>query len=249
MLFHRGFRLGNCCKKLINRKTIYDSNGVRKSVLEQELQDYLNKGWITAEENRKIQQQKNKILKQQKKLIKQQKLQQERKRKLQLKQKQKNNKPKKVGWNKGLTKYTDDRVRKIAQSKIGNHKYQPPHSQQTKRKISQSNKNKKWSDETRQKYNQMLKNRTEEKWETIKKHMSQSHIGKKQSQQIIRKKVQSFKKTISNPNYKRKTKVSPTKGKIHITNGVVNKYILPQELPKYQELGYYRGGLIKNKKS
>jgi len=75
---------------------------------------------------------------------------------------------------------------------------------------------------------------------TVCKKISDSHKGKKQSEELIRKRVESTK---LNPNHKihlEKLK-ELRKTQITINNGIIHKYILLEELAIYNESGWIRG--------
>ena len=151
-----GYHLGNHRTPNKGRITIYDSDGNRKSVLPEELEYYESTGWITSIT-------RNALLKEQ---IKNEKLQARLKKKREkelLKTIEKQNRPQRNAWNKGLTKDTDDRVRLLAESKIGHH-YNCGwhHSEESKQKISQSRLGYKPSQETIDKQKSFYKNMTEE---------------------------------------------------------------------------------------
>lgn len=147
---------------------------------------------------------------------------------------------KKDGWSKGLTKETDERVRRGAESKIGK-----KHSEEHKRKISESNKGKIISEETRKKLSESLKGKP--KSEEHKRKMpkfkkgNKINLGRKkgkQSEEIIRKRVESRKGYVHSEETRRKISES-NKGRVmskeaieKIRKTVINNY---EKYPEIKE--------------
>ena len=138
------------------RITIYKDD-VRKGVKPEELDDYLRCGWITAEDKREKKKQEQRL----QKIEAKNKLKQEQEL---IKAAQKKEKKKRVSWAKGLTKETDERIRKCAESNTGKSKKGGwKQSETQKQKASLTHKGKVVSEETRRKISENIKNMSEEK--------------------------------------------------------------------------------------
>ena len=82
-----------------------------------------------------------------------------------------------MSWAKGLTKETDPRIRRIAESKIGKHyNVGRKHSEETKRKLSEIRKNYVPTEETKEKIREAYRNMPEEKKELRKQHCSEAQM-------------------------------------------------------------------------
>ena len=80
-----------------------------------------------------------------------------------------------TSWLKGLTKETDERVRKIAEKKIGNtYNLGKKRTEATKKRISESRKGYTNSPESRAKISETCKNRTAEKQKLVSQHCSEA---------------------------------------------------------------------------
>lgn len=113
----------------------------------------------------------------------------------------------KIPWNKGLTKETDERVAKSAEKNIDSHKGQSrPHSKETKRKISESHKGIRPSDESREKMSKSSKgqhawNKGVELSEEHRQNLSESHKGYEPPEEV-RRKMGLSRSGDKNPNWK-----------------------------------------------
>ena len=87
-----------------------------------------------------------------------------------------------TAWNKGLTKETDERVKKYVDSQTGKHL-----SEQTKKKLSELNKGKKWTKDAIEKRTATRKVTVPHLKEETKQKISNSLKGHKVSEEVIAK--------------------------------------------------------------
>lgn len=141
-------------------------------------------------------------------------------------------------WNTGLQVVTDDFRKKISESRKGKRL-----SEETRKKLSESRKGelnhnygKHLSEETRNKISGSLKGRPKEKpvSEETRRKISEAQKGRHRSEETRRKMSESFRG--------RKGTIT---GKILITNGNVTLFILPAEFPEWESKGYRKGRNIK----
>ena len=97
------------------------------------------------------------------------------------------------------------------------------HTEETKKKIGEGNKGKRHTEEAKEKMRVKAVGRTHT--DETKKHLSEMQVGKKLSNEHRNK--------ISNV----------VKGRIHVTNGVINKFVHPENIPS----GFYKGRTVKKK--
>ena len=224
-------------EELRGRKRV-KKDGIIKMVHPEELQQYIDDGWICPsleEEKRRA------------KRLEEIRIYEETK-------KQKNQKQKKS------KKQNNNRLPSIP--KTGWH-----HTEESKKKISESEKKTKSNPEFKEKFSQAVKdgiaNMSEEKRLEFKEKCRQRQLGKKHTEQSKQKLSETLKEGYKTGKYTPSRKGKPSwnkglkvseeqkqklsempKGRIHITNGEINKMIYPDELSEWETKGFYRGRTI-----
>lgn len=166
------------------------------------------------------------------------------------------------GWEMGIS---DLHRQNMSKSRVGiKHK---PHSEETKRKIGESQKGKIISEESRRKMSEKQRGKiiSQETKEKLSKSMSgkgnpmygkhHTEETKKRISEVRKEKYRNGEYVISeetrrkmSESHKGITKGKDSlKGKICITKDFTNKYIYPNELEYYESLGYRRGRYLKKK--
>ena len=161
-----GFYKGSSNKPNAGRITIYsnESKEIRKSVKPEEVEQYIRNGWITSKNLQSILARKKKEAKNQERKLKHELWLQN-----QEKLKQARASEPRVAWNKGLTKETDSRVRKMSESKMGHHSNTGwHHSYDARMRISEKKKGQRHSKESLENIKQGIYNMSSE----IKKQRS-----------------------------------------------------------------------------
>lgn len=140
------------------------------------------------------------------------------------------------------------------------------HTAETKEKIKESSIKTKNTPEYKEKFSQIAKemwvNMTDEKREQFKQKCKEIQTGKPHSEESKRKVSETLKNGYAESKYKsQKGKTAWNKGKtvskeqkeklqlmvkgrIHITNGEINKMIYPEEYEKWEEKGFKKGRTI-----
>lgn len=151
-----GFYPGTNRKPNKGRITIYSIEGVRKSIHPEELEHYKSMGWITADDRRKK-------LKEESKRIRELDRLESIKIKQQQKELEKLNRPPRVSWAKGLTKETNETIKRLAEAKIGHH-YNCGwhHTAEARKKIAESRIDYKHSEDTISRIKEGIQNMSEE---------------------------------------------------------------------------------------
>ena len=163
-----GFHPGTLRKPGLNKIRIYSPENEIKVVSQESVEKFLRLGWITAKQKQELK--RSEVIKSREE-IKHKKAMEKEKKKL---ERQTSRAPRK-SWCKGLTKETDERVRKIAEKKLGNtYSLGKKRSEITKRRISESRKGYKPTPQTIAKISETCMNRTQEERKIISEHCSQA---------------------------------------------------------------------------
>lgn len=140
------------------------------------------------------------------------------------------------------------------------------HSEETKQRISTSEKGKKQSEKSIEKYRETMRNKSEEELKLISHNKSISHLGKKvpkeQKEKISntlkdgyrlglyksQKGRTAWNKGLKQSEEQRKMTSERMRGKKHITNGIDNKMVYAEDIEFYLNSGWVLGRTINKNK-